>query len=101
MNPSTLPITRLEQYSLRYPQEVLLLNVENNGERDRLLVFKGFSSSLVSATAFDPDIPILPETAIILSIDRILSPYNPNSPNYLEQGLTWEIMLERLDNLNL
>lgn len=101
MNPSTLPITRLEQYSLRYPQEVLLLNVENNGERDRILVFKGFSSSLVSATAFDPDIPILPETAIILSIDRILSPYNPNSPNYLEQGLTWEIMLERLNNLNL
>ncbi|MFM7441304.1 MAG: hypothetical protein ACKO2V_22355, partial [Snowella sp.] len=66
-----------------------------------ILVFKGFSSSLINFTDSDPDIPILPKTAVILSIDRLLSPYNPNSPNYLEKELTWERMLERLNDLNL
>lgn len=101
MKPLILPIHRLEQYSLRFPQEVLFLTVEDRGERDEILVFKGFSSSLINFTDSDPDIPILPETAIILSIDRLLSPYNPNSPNYLEKGLTWERMLERLNDFNL
>ncbi|PZV28075.1 MAG: hypothetical protein DCF12_01470 [Snowella sp.] len=96
-----LPIHRLEQYSLRFPQEVLFLTVEDRGERDEILVFKGFSSSLINFTDSDPDIPILPETAVILSIDRLFSPYNPNSPNYLEKGLTWERMLERLNDFNL
>ena len=101
MKQFILPIHRLEQYSLRFPQEVLFLTVEDRGERDEILVFKGFSSSLINFTDSDPDIPILPETAVILSIDRLLSPYNPNSPNYLEKGLTWERMLERLNDLNL
>jgi hypothetical protein len=101
MSPSTLPINRLEQYSLRYPQEVLFLIVEDRGERDEILIFKGFSSSLINFTASDPDIPILSESAIILSVDRIISPYNPQSPNYLEKGLTWQMMQERLVELNL
>ncbi len=101
MKPFILPIHRLEQYSLRFPQEVLFLTVEDRGERDEILVFKGFSSSLINFTDSDPDIPIVSETAVILSIDRLLSPYNPNSPNYLEKGLTWERMLERLNDLNL
>jgi hypothetical protein len=100
VNPSILPISRLEQYSLRFPQEVLFLTVEDRGERDEILVFKGFSSSLINFTDSDSDIPILSETAVILSIDRILSPYNPKSPKYLEKGLTWNEMLERLRNLN-
>jgi hypothetical protein len=101
MSLSTLPINRLEQYSLRYPQEVLFLTVEDKGERDEILIFKGFSSSLVNFTAFDPDIPILSESAVILTIDRMVSPYNPQSPNYLEKGLTWQVMQERLVELNL
>ena len=86
MKPSILPIHRLEQYSLRFPQEVLFLTVEDRGERDEILVFKGFSSSLINFTQSDPD---------------ILSPYNPTSPHYLEKGLIWDEMLERLTNLNL
>jgi hypothetical protein len=101
VKPSILFIHRLEQYSLQFLQEVLFLTVEDKGERDEILVFKGFSSSLINFTDSDPDIPILSETAVILRIDRILSPYNPNSPNYLEKGLTWDEMLERLTNLNL
>ena len=101
MKPSILPIHQLEQYSLRFPQEVLFLTVEDRGERDEILVFKGFSSSLINFTDSDPDIPILSETAVILSIDRLLSPYNPVSPNYLEKGLSWDEMLERLTHLSL
>lgn len=101
MTPSKFPIHRLETYSLRYPHEVLLLTVEDQGEPDEILVFKGFSSSLFKVTEYDADIPILSKTAVILNIDRILAPYTPESPNYIEKGLTWTIMLERLRELNL
>ena len=81
---------RLEQYTLKHSQEVLIVQAEIEGEPDQVMIFKGFSSSLMRPTAFDPDIPVLPENAKILSIDRLQGPYNPNSPTYLAQGLTWE-----------
>ncbi len=101
MNQSLLPITRLEQYSLRHPQEILLLTVQNGDEADEILIFKGFSSSLMNPTISDPDIPLLPATAKIISIDRLASPYDPNVPQYLEQGLSWTEMENRLAQLNL
>lgn len=101
MNQPLLPITRLEQYSLRHPQEVLRLVVQNGDEEDEILVFKGFSSSLMNPTVTDPDIPLLPATAKIISIDRLVSPYNLNAPQYLEQGLSWTEIENRLDQLNL
>ena len=52
----------------------------------------GFSSSLMRPTAFDPDIAILPDDAIIVAIDRIASPYNPESPRYIQQGISWQAM---------
>ena len=81
---------RLEQYTLKRRQEVLLVTAEVDGDRDEVAVFKGVSSSLVRATAFDPDVPILPDSARILQIDRLLGPYDPAQPRYLQQGLTWE-----------
>lgn len=101
MNQPLLPLTRLERYSLRYPQEVLRLVVHNGDEEDEILVFKGFSSSLMNPTASDPDIPLLPVTAKIICIDRLASPYDPQVPHYLEQELTWEVMEQRLNQLNL
>ncbi|MDJ1169169.1 hypothetical protein PMG71_07005 [Roseofilum sp. BLCC_M154] len=83
---------RLEQYTLKRPQEVLLISAEIEGEADQILVFKGFSSSLMRSTAFNPDIPVLPETAKITGCDRLKSPYTPENPQYIQQGLT-------LDNL--
>ncbi|RKH81023.1 hypothetical protein D7Y13_43165, partial [Corallococcus praedator] len=73
---------RLEQYTLKRPNEVLLVNAEIEGELDQIAVFKGFSSSLVRSTAFDPDVPVLPESVKILSIDRLEAPYNPAQPRY-------------------
>ncbi|MCT7952458.1 hypothetical protein NG798_21935 [Ancylothrix sp. C2] len=83
---------RLEKYTEKYPKEVLLVTAEINGEEDEIAIFKGFSSSLMRSTAFDPDVPVLPDTAKIISIDRLTGPYNPANPQYIERGLSWETM---------
>lgn len=83
-------LLRLEQYTLKRPQEVLLVRASIGDELDEVAVFKGFSSSLTRATASDPDVPVLPDTATIIAIDRLRSPYNPDAPQYIQQGLTWE-----------
>jgi hypothetical protein len=117
-----LPIQRLEKYSLRHPQEVLLVRAEIVGEAevageanavivdevmvdevmvDEVMVFKGFSSSLVNPTAFDPDVPVLPEGAVITAIARLRGPYNPQSPEYLEQDVTWATFEQILRQMDL
>ena len=83
---------RLEQYTIKRPQEVLIVTAEIAGEEDQIAIFKGFSSSLMRPTSFDPDIPVLPPEAKIIRIDRVASPYNSDAPRYLQQGLTWEAM---------
>ncbi|WP_353930436.1 hypothetical protein WJM97_19495 [Okeanomitos corallinicola TIOX110] len=83
---------RLEQYTIKRPQEVLLVTISIGDEQDKIAVFKGFSSSLMRPTDFDPDVPVLPDDAIIVAIDRIASPYNPESPRYIQQGISWEAM---------
>ena len=90
------PGTQLEQYTKNHPQEVLLVRAEIDGEADEIMIFKGFSSSLMRPTAYDPDIPVLPVNARIEAIDRLHSPYIPDAPNYIQQGLTWETMMEIL-----
>ncbi|MDF5708067.1 MAG: hypothetical protein PUP90_10405 [Nostoc sp. S4] len=92
---------RLEQYTAKRPQEVLLVTVEIAGEQDSIAVFKGFSSSLMHPTAFDPDVPVLPDEAIILNIDRVASPYNPEAPRYIQQELSWEAMQALLSEVGV
>lgn len=89
---------QLEQYTLQHPQEVLLVKVEVDGERDEILIFRGFSSSLMRSTAVDPDMPVLPDSAVIMTIDRLASPYQPEQPNYLEQKISWDDFSKRLMN---
>ncbi len=96
-----LPIHRLEQYTLRFPTEVLLVSALVDGEEDYVLVFRGFSSSLVRPTAPDPEVPILPAAATIQSLDRLQGPYNPDQPQYLEQGIPWAVFCDRLTELGL
>lgn len=90
---------KLEQYTLKKLDEVLLVEVEIDGEKDQIIIFKGFSSSLMQPTNFDPDIPIISPNAKIIKIDRLMAPYNPNKPNYIQQDLTWQKMEILLDNL--
>ncbi len=83
---------RLEEYTIKRPQEVLLVTVKIADEQDQIAIFKGFSSSLMRPTAFDPDVPVIPDEAIIISVDRLKSPYNPESPSYIQQGISAEAM---------
>ncbi|MEH1838557.1 MAG: hypothetical protein V7L20_07265 [Nostoc sp.] len=83
---------RLEQYTAKRPQEVLIVTVKIADEQDTIAIFKGFSSSLMRPTAFDADVPVLPDEANILNIDRVASPYNPDVPRYIQQGISWEAM---------
>jgi hypothetical protein len=92
---------RLEQYTLKCPDEVLLVTAEIDGISDQVAIFKGFSSSLMQPTAFDPDIPVLPETARILAVDRLKAPFNPATPRYIQQGLTWSEMQSRLKEIGV
>ena len=70
-----------------------------DGEADEIAIFKGYSSSLMRPTAFDPDVPILPEYANILAIDRLVGPLNPTKPEYIQQGLTWETIQPLLEEV--
>ncbi|MDG2990330.1 hypothetical protein L3556_05175 [Candidatus Synechococcus calcipolaris G9] len=94
------PIQRLEDYTLEHPDEILLVTARITSvpgrDRDQVIIFKGFSSSLMGPTMTDVDLPVLPEDAVIESIDRMASPYDPDAPIYLEQGLTWHAFAERL-----
>jgi hypothetical protein len=95
------PGKRLEQYTIKRPHEVLLVTIAVNGEEDQIAIFKGFSSSLVRPTASDPDVPVVPDDASIVRIDRVASPYNPNTPRYIQQGLSWETMQALLFELQV
>ena len=92
---------RLEQYSLKRPQEVLLVSASIDHEPDQIAIFKGFSSSLMRSTAFDPDVPVLPEAAVIEAVDRLVAPYQPANPQYIQQGLSWAEMEQLLEHLGI
>jgi hypothetical protein len=96
-----LPIQRLEQYTLRWPQEVLMVSAQVGEEEDYVVVFRGFSSSLMRPTAADPEVPVLPAEAVILSLDRLQGPYQPDNPQYLEQDIPWAEFSDRLQALGL
>jgi hypothetical protein len=81
---------QLEVYSSQHPKEVLLIKLKVADELDEVMIFKGFSSSLVRSTAFDPDVPVIPDQAEILTIDRLTAPYKPNQPCYIQKGITWD-----------
>ncbi len=89
---------QLEQYTLKHPQEVLLVDAVVEGELDQVMVYRGFSSSLMRSTQFDPDVPVLPDAAEILAIARLQGPYQPHNPQVLEEGLSWEGFSSRLNS---
>ena len=89
---------RLEQYTIKNPKEVLLVTAKVGKDEDQVAIFKGFSSSLMHPTAFDPDVPVLPANADIQSIDRLQGPYNPHRPKIIERGLSlaqMEVLLSK------
>ncbi|MEM6596571.1 MAG: hypothetical protein AAF810_06745 [Cyanobacteria bacterium P01_D01_bin.36] len=97
MSDSTLA-AQLENYTLKHPAEVLLVHMQLEGEPDQVIIFRGFSSSLMRPTAFDPEVPMLPDTAVVSHIDRLQGPYQPQSPQYIERDITLEAFLDRLQD---
>ncbi|PSR13870.1 hypothetical protein C8255_24860 [filamentous cyanobacterium CCP3] len=95
------PGLRLEQYTLNRPELVLLVRAVIDGEEDEVLIYRGFSSSLVHPTAADPEVPVLPENAEIQAIDIMAGPYNPTAPQYLQRGLSWADMLPLLEDMGV
>lgn len=93
---------RLEKYTLKRKQEVLMVHLETaSGEPDLVTIYSGFSSSLMRATAFDPDVPVIAADSQITSIDRLVSPYDPDNPQYLESGISLAAMEKILQEMNL
>ncbi len=88
--------SKLESYTLRHPQEVLVVHVQIGQDVDEIIIFRGFSSSLMRPTDFDPEVPILPDSADIMHIDRLQSPYEPQSPKYIEKEIPWNEFISRL-----
>ncbi|KAL2894997.1 Histidinol-phosphate aminotransferase [Bienertia sinuspersici] len=89
-------IAMLEMYSQSARGEALLVTAMVDDQLVEVLIFKGFSSCLSYGTSPDPSKSVLPQRAIIKSIDRIRGPFNPTNIEYIEKGLTWEKFRSRL-----
>ncbi|KAF7044171.1 hypothetical protein CFC21_053433 [Triticum aestivum] len=89
-------MARLETYSEGARDVALLVTAAVDGELESVLVFKGFSSSLSGRTAPDPAMSVLPERAVIQSVDVVKGPFDPDNIEYLEKDLSWEEFKSRL-----
>uniref|UniRef100_A0A1E5WIU5 NADH dehydrogenase [ubiquinone] iron-sulfur protein 1, mitochondrial n=1 Tax=Dichanthelium oligosanthes TaxID=888268 RepID=A0A1E5WIU5_9POAL len=89
-------VARMERYTEDARDQALLVKARVDDEVEVVLVFKGFSSSLSGGTAADPARSVLPERAIIQSVDVVKGPFDPNNIEYLEKGLEWEDFKGRL-----
>ncbi|GJP55720.1 hypothetical protein CLOM_g14657 [Closterium sp. NIES-68] len=98
---SGFDIRRVEQYTERVKGEVVVLNAVVDGEDDQVVVFRGFSSSLVLATPSDPSNPVLPASATITSVDRVRGPFNPVRMEYIQQDMRWEDFDQLLQAMHL
>ena len=83
-------LAALEAISRERPDRVLRLRGElpvdaegnpsaggSRFEPFELLIFRGFSSSVSHPTAFDPDVPALPEGAVVQEAELLRGPLNP------------------------
>ncbi len=88
--------SQLENYTFEHPQEVLVVHAQIEQQTDEIVIFRGFSSSLMRPTDFDPEVPVLPDSAQVLHIDRLKGPYQPRSPQYIEKEIPLEEFISRL-----
>ncbi|KAI5083765.1 hypothetical protein GOP47_0003508 [Adiantum capillus-veneris] len=83
-------IAVLEDYTRTVPSELLLVHAMVDDEEDEVLVYRGHSSSLMRTTSSNLEDELLPPDAIINGIDRMEGPYNPDTPKFIEKGLSWD-----------
>jgi hypothetical protein len=85
-------LAQLETISRQRPDRVLRLTgtlpadapaPPAASEPFELLIFRGFSSSTTHPTAFDPDLPALPEDARVEGAELLAGPLNPRDQQLL------------------
>jgi hypothetical protein len=85
-------LAQLEAISRQRPDRVLRLTgtlpADSTAHRAapvpfELLIFRGFSSSTTHPTAFDPDLPALPEDARVAGAELLVGPLNPSDQQLL------------------
>ena len=90
--PITALLAQLETISRQRPDRMLRLSgtLPTNSTAQRpgpepfeLLIFRGFSSSTTHPTAFDPDLPALPEDARVEGAELLAGPLNPRDQELL------------------
>ncbi|KAL6909480.1 hypothetical protein ACP4OV_001761 [Aristida adscensionis] len=89
-------VARLERYSEGARDQALLVKARVDDELEVVLVFRGFSSSLSGSTAADLSRSVLPERAIIQSVDVVRGPFDPNNIEYMEKDVAWNDFKSRL-----
>ncbi len=83
----------LENYSRQHPQEVLLVSLQIDDQTDEIMIFKGFSSSLMHPTAYDPDVSVIPAHSEVHHISVLKAPYQPSAPQFLHREITYKEFL--------
>lgn len=79
----------LERYSQEHPQEVLRVQLEGEEGSDLVLIYRGFSSSLMRSTPHNPDEAVISPTARFVQLERLTAPYHPNQSKTLATYRQW------------
>ncbi|MFQ3584373.1 MAG: hypothetical protein SNJ85_05495 [Cyanobacteriota bacterium] len=79
----------LERYSQAHPQEVLRVQVDVAGEADLVLIYKGFSSSLMRSTPANADEAVIAPAAQFRQLERLTAPYHPSQSQILATYSQW------------
>jgi hypothetical protein len=91
----------LERYTQQVPREVLRLQLQVEGELDCVVIFRGFSSSLMRATPTDLNQPVIPPAAKLIRLDRLQAPFNPDHPQVIAADLDAAATLALLRSVGL
>lgn len=92
----------LEEYSQKRPHEVLRVEVvQGDGDADLVLIFRGYSSSLMRSTPADPDQPVIAPDAMFVRMDRLQGPFDPTDPQMIASELDPEVTRALLQEVGL
>ena len=92
---------QLEAFTLKHPDKVLMISTVDGDVEDQIVIFKGFSSSLMHPTDYNPDNQVFSEAAQLVYLDILASPYIPDNPVYIQKNMPWEAMAQQLADLNI
>lgn len=75
----------LERYTQRIPAEALRVQIQMEASEDLVLIFRGFSSSLMGSTPANLEDPVIPLGAKLLRLERLRAPLDPVHPVVLAE----------------